>query len=68
MSFDVFFQDGEADTYLCTDGMLANHIPGRNPWELLVKGAQEANGVIVPVALSDLPDGSFATRGAPRGN
>ena len=41
--------DGEADTYLRDGGMLANHITGRDPWELLVKGAQEANWVIMPV-------------------
>lgn len=41
--------DGEADIYLTGDGMMANHISGRDPWDLLVKGAQAANWVILPL-------------------
>lgn len=29
--------------------MMANEISGRDPWDLLVKGAQAANGVIMPM-------------------
>jgi hypothetical protein len=41
--------DGEADIYLSDSGMMANHISGRDPWDLLVQGAQAANWVIIPV-------------------
>ena len=41
--------DGEADVYLDESGMMANHISGSDPWNLLVKGAQVANWVIMPV-------------------
>lgn len=41
--------DGEADLYLSEDGMMANHISGRDPWQLLVAGAQAANWVILPL-------------------
>ena len=40
--------DGEADIYLRDDGMMANHIAGRDPWDLLVQGARAANWVIMP--------------------
>lgn len=29
--------DGEADIYLHDGGMMANHIEGRDPWDLLVQ-------------------------------
>jgi hypothetical protein len=58
--------DGTADVYLNDDGMLANHITGRDPWDLLVKGAAAAGWVILPVGCPtclthedqehDLPD------------
>ena len=42
--------DGEADIYFEDDaGMMANHISGRDPWDLLLKGAQAANWVILPL-------------------
>ena len=41
--------DGEADVYLNDDGMMANHISGRDPWDLLLRGAQAANWVIMPL-------------------
>jgi hypothetical protein len=41
--------DGEADVYLHDGGMMANHIEGRDPRDLLVQGAQAANWVIIPV-------------------
>ena len=44
--------DGEADVYLRDDGMMANHITGLDPWDLLLRGAQAANWVIMP---SDCP-------------
>lgn len=43
--------DGEADVYLRDDGMMANHVSGQDPWDLLVKGAQAANWVIMPLDL-----------------
>jgi hypothetical protein len=41
--------DGTADVYLDDDNMMANHVSGRDPWELLFKGAQAAGWVIMPV-------------------
>lgn len=41
--------DGEADIYLRDDEMMANHVSGEDPWDLLVKGAQAANWVIMPI-------------------
>jgi len=41
--------DGEADIYLRDGGMMANHISGHDPWDLLVQGARAANWVIIPV-------------------
>lgn len=59
--------DGEADLYVSEGGMMANHILGRDPWQLLVAGARSANWVILaldrPVCLTaqsqrtELPDG-----------
>ena len=40
--------DGEADIHLSDDGMIANHVTGRDSWDLLVRGAQAANWVILP--------------------
>lgn len=45
----VRFGDGEADLYLQHDGMMANHVSGRDPWDLLVKAAQDADWVIMPM-------------------
>jgi hypothetical protein len=45
----VEFGDGTADVYLDGDGMMANHISGEQPWDLLVEGAQAAAWVIMPV-------------------
>lgn len=45
----ISYGDGEADVYLGDDGMMANHITGREPWDLLLRGAQAANWVIMPV-------------------
>ncbi|UQX89263.1 hypothetical protein M6D93_04480 [Jatrophihabitans telluris] len=41
--------DGAADIYLSDDGMMANHISGTDPWDLLVTGAKSANWVILPI-------------------
>lgn len=41
--------DGEADVYVDDDGMMANRISGRDPWDLLLRGAQAANWVIMPL-------------------
>jgi hypothetical protein len=43
------FGDGEADVFLSDDGMIANNISGRDPWDLLVRGAKAANWVILPL-------------------
>jgi hypothetical protein len=58
--------DGSADVYLDEDDMMANHISGRDPWDLLVQGAKAADWVIMPVGCPtcltrddqrhDLPD------------
>lgn len=41
--------DGKADVHLNDDGMMANGISGRDPWDLLLRGAQAANWVIMPL-------------------
>jgi hypothetical protein len=38
------------DVYLNDDGMMANGISGRDPWDLLLRGAEAANWVIMPLA------------------
>jgi hypothetical protein len=65
--FRVRVGDGEADIYLHDGGMMANHIEGRDPWDLLVQGAKAANWVIIPVGcptcltqpgqMEELPEG-----------
>lgn len=45
----VEYGDGSAHVYLDGDGMMANHIAGERPWELLVEGARTAGWVILPV-------------------
>ena len=37
------------DVYLSDDSLLANHTDGRDVWNLLVRGAQAANSVILPM-------------------
>lgn len=66
-SLHIRYGDGEADLYVSDDGMMVNHVSGRDPWQLLVAGAQAANWVILPldrpVCLTapgqreELPDG-----------
>ena len=41
--------DGEAEVYLRDDEMMANHISGRETWDLLFRGAQAADWVIMPL-------------------
>jgi hypothetical protein len=49
-NFALVSVDGDtADVYLDQDQMMANHISGERPWELLVRGAQAAGWVILPV-------------------
>ncbi len=48
----IGYQDGTADVYLGDDGMMANHISGRDPWDLLVTGARAAEWVIMPVGCA----------------
>ena len=65
--FRVRVGDGEGDIYLHDGGMMANHIEGRDPWDLLVQGAKAANWVIIPVGcptcltqlgqMEELPEG-----------
>ena len=45
----IVYGNGEAGVYLRDGGMMANHVCGTNPWELLVQGAQAARWVILPV-------------------
>lgn len=47
--FRLRIGDGEADVSLSDDGMMANHISGRDPWRVLLSGAQAANWVIMPM-------------------
>jgi hypothetical protein len=48
--FALVSVDGDtADVYLDQDGMLANHISGDRPWDLLVRGARAAGWVVLPV-------------------
>ncbi len=49
--FRVRAGDGTADIYLHDSGMMANHVSGSDPWELLVTAARAANWVIMPVGL-----------------
>jgi len=59
--------DGQADIHLDEHDMMANHISGRDPWDLLVQGARAANWVIIPVGcptcltrpgqVEELPEG-----------
>ena len=46
---EVAYGDGSADVYLSDDGMMANHISGERPWDLLVEGARASGWVIMPV-------------------
>lgn len=41
--------DGEADVYLRDDGMMANHVSVRDPWDLLFRGARAGDWVIMPM-------------------
>jgi hypothetical protein len=45
----IEFGDGSADVYLDPSDMMANHISGADPWDLLVRGARAADWVILPV-------------------
>ena len=40
--------NGAADVYLDRSSMMANHISGDEPWDLLVEGARAAQWVILP--------------------
>jgi len=61
------YGDGGADVYLSDDSMMANHISGKDVWDLLLQGAQAANWVIMPMdcptcltapgQLEQLPEG-----------
>lgn len=44
----ISYGDGTADIYLSDDGMMANHIAGHDPWDLLVEAARAAGWVILP--------------------
>ncbi|MFJ5955383.1 hypothetical protein ACIQC5_05420 [Paenarthrobacter sp. NPDC092416] len=45
----VEYGAGSFDAYLGDDTLLANHIVGDKPWDLLVEGARAAEWVILPV-------------------
>jgi hypothetical protein len=46
--------DSEADVCLSDDSMIANHVSGQGAWDLLVRGAQAANSVILPMGCPTL--------------
>lgn len=43
---------GSADLYLSDDSMMANHVVGDEPWEVLVAGARAAGWVLIPTGCS----------------
>jgi hypothetical protein len=45
---EVVFRGGQADVYLDDDDLMANHVSGERPWDLLVDGAKAAGFVIIP--------------------
>ena len=45
----IEFGNGSADVYLGASDMMANHVSGDSPWDLLVDGAMAAQWVILPV-------------------
>ncbi len=45
----IEFGSGSADVYLGASDMMANHVSGDEPWDLLVDGARAAQWVILPV-------------------
>jgi hypothetical protein len=61
------YGDGSADIFLSPDAMKAEHVTGKEPWDLLVRGARAAAWVIMPVGCracitnasdrTHLPDG-----------
>jgi len=63
----VEYGDGSADVYLSADRMMANHVVGDDPWQLLVASAATAGWVILPAGCptcitdeaqrAHLPDG-----------
>ena len=56
-----------ADVYLDRDSMLANHISGERLWDVLVRGAQAANWVILPTGCPRMHHLRESTRAlAPR--
>lgn len=40
--------DGRADIYLGAESMMANHVSGSEPWDVLVRAARAADWVIMP--------------------
>lgn len=59
--------DGEADIYLGDDGMMANHVSGQDPLDLLVKGARAADWVILPPDCPTCLTGSGQREELPEG-
>ena len=45
---EIRFRDGGADLYIGDDAMTANHIHGRETWDLLIDAARAADWVILP--------------------
>ena len=45
----VEYGDGSADIHISPDAMKADHVTGKDPWDLLVRGAKAAGWVIMPV-------------------
>lgn len=44
----VEYGDGSADVYLGPDDLMANHVAGQDPWDLLVSAARAADWVLMP--------------------
>lgn len=49
---EIAYGDGRADLYLDDDDMMASHVSGSDPWDLLVRGATAADWVIIPMGCA----------------
>jgi hypothetical protein len=63
----IEFGDGSTDVYLDDDHMMANHISGQDPLELLVQGARTAGWVILPVGCATCITDEAQRRHLPEG-
>jgi len=63
----IEFGDGSANVYLDENEMMANHIAGDRPWDLLVEGARAAGWVILPVGCPTCITDEAHRAGLPEG-